>query len=381
MNVPKENPLVTAYVLGECDAREAASLEREMSESSEMANEVAEMQKISALLMRSLGSERLTLGAERIAQIKKSAQRPDADVILLSSHRRSRWQTMGVVLATAAVVTLGFFVLNRTSVQDAGIAKNQKSSNVTTPNIAAQSGGAEIVSNQDARSKVPLVVGNSSVAGLEKILVNEGRLPKANEVNLAELVAYPDYQMSPQMQAGEVGVMTELGPCPWRAEAVLVGVWLEAKEARLISLEMTINKKTVKSAKLLGYPENGAGDFLNDQNFQGKQCVLYEMVPHDLGKTEELFSLNLAVANGLGGAVEGFLPNKEMTQNWEDCSVAWRTAAVLAAFEKKLVLSDAESPSLQVLSARAAKISSETDDARARYALDLVALAAEIQPK
>lgn len=379
MNAPNENPLVTAYVLGECAAQEAAAFELEMSQNADLAAEVADFQNFSAFLKGNLGSERLTLGAERIAQIRKSAQRPDNELILLSNHRRSRWQTVGVILASAAVVTLGFFVLKETSVSGDTLAKNQAGIGSGETNVVAQSGNGQPAPQADR--PIPLQVGTSSVANLENILVNERRLPKAGELSLSELVAYPDYKISPQIQAGEVGVMTELGVCPWRSEAVLLGIWVEAQESHLMTLEINFNSKTVKSSQLLGVVENRESKIIDAQNFQGQHCFLYEIVLKNPAASENLFGLTLTVANESGSADEAFLPSSEISSSWENGSLAWRTAAVLASFEKTFRSENAHSPRLQIVSERATNLAQEWDDARARYVLDLVALAGEIETR
>ncbi len=379
MNATKENQLLTAYALGECSASEAAAMESALARDPELAAELASTRKTCALLEECLGDKPLTLGSERVAQIRKSGRRPDKDIIVMQNHRRSRWQTAAVVLASAALITLGFFILNRTSVDDPlakGASRKTGGIEKASSGVASRT-GAKLRDGAPESKKIELAVGSSSLAAMENVLVRESRLPEASEVNLAELLAYPDYETPPQFVRGGVAVSSETGPCPWREDAVLVAIWLESEAERNLSLEVKPNRAAVRSMKRVGAPEGGKAKLLEEQAFRGQRCLLYEIVPSQA--EGELFSLTLTVAVGQT-AEEGFLEGGKEVHIWQNASPAWRTAVTLAGFGKTLQGKTAALP-LAEWKKRAADLSSKSTDSRTRYVLDLISLAAEVNGK
>ncbi|MGE9268907.1 MAG: hypothetical protein ACQKBY_12495, partial [Verrucomicrobiales bacterium] len=184
-----DDPILTAYALGECNESETKRVEEAMSRDAGLASEVRQIRHLAALLREKEAGAALSLGPERHARIRQAAGGGDEKILVLASQRRNRWRNVAVVLSAAAVLTLAFVTFSRLSVED---PKGMAGGAGGTDSVAAgESGFGESTGSANEGSGFPLRVGDESVERLERLLVNENRLPEGTEIRLEELVAYP----------------------------------------------------------------------------------------------------------------------------------------------------------------------------------------------
>jgi anti-sigma factor RsiW len=104
MKITAEDPVLTAYALGELDEPTRASVKAAMAQDESLAREGEAITSLGGLLTQTFQGEGFSLGEERRAEILKAGRRPDADVLVLDHRKRSRRQSFMVVAGVAAVV-------------------------------------------------------------------------------------------------------------------------------------------------------------------------------------------------------------------------------------------------------------------------------------
>ena len=113
MKVTPDDPVLTAYVLGELEEKDRSSVERALSADEALREEETAISSLTGLLSATLGGEVLSLGEERIAEIHRAGKRPDSETLVLAHHKRSRRHSLVAVAGVAAAVVVGLVVLSQ----------------------------------------------------------------------------------------------------------------------------------------------------------------------------------------------------------------------------------------------------------------------------
>ena len=199
-------------------------------------------------------------------------------------------------------------------------------------------------SREQPTTAVPVMAGRTSFAWVERYLRERGELPPRDAVRLEELVNYPDYIEEGHAQVGGVSLSSELVPCPWNEECLLLVLLLqrvpgsEAHEEVFVNLE--IDEQRVGEYRLLGFAQpdglvvDAAGADASHPLAAGNSTyVFYEIRPGDTPFDETpLGQIAMKVSSGSGSPVYKNLDIPSIPDRWLDSSNSFRTAATVAAY-------------------------------------------------
>lgn len=381
MKIAPDDPVLTAYALGELEESKASEVAAALAADDGLACEYASITSLAGLLTDTLRGGDLSLGEERRAEILKSGQRPDADVLVLEHRKRSRRQSMMVVAGVAAVVVAGFVGLSKLgtshSVAPGGggeAANSGGSGGVAVPEKAG--GGENSVGVNPAIGSVnsiPIHIKSVDPTFVEKSLNKNGTLPGADRFKVQSWVNACQVSSAPKVTVGGVGVYSELGPCPWDPEASLLLINLRPPEGRKVSLEATLNfnPARVVSASLLGAKE-------------GEQTGISQAGVLEAAKTF-LYQVELKSGDGQVGSIdlkgaddsEGYLPIGSEPKEAGFVSTDFTVARTLAEFAMWGASAGRDPDKLESLASVARGLLSTVTDEQTRYALDMILLSEE----
>ncbi|MDP0490265.1 MAG: von Willebrand factor type A domain-containing protein [Verrucomicrobiota bacterium JB023] len=206
----------------------------------------------------------------------------------------------------------------------------------------------EYLSSSDAPSTVvPVMAGRTSFAWVERFLREQGQLPPRDAVRLEELVNYPDYKEEAGRRIGGVALTTELVPCPWNPDSLLLGILLQrepgSEKEEKVSVRLEVKENRVASYRLLGFarPDNeviASADASHPLAAGNSTYVFYEVKPTETPFNEApLGRVAMKVTSG-GTSVYEHLAMPSIPGRWLESSNSFRTAATVAAYA--LVLRD-----------------------------------------
>lgn len=201
----------------------------------------------------------------------------------------------------------------------------------------------EYLSTSDSpNTSVPVMAGRTSFAWVERFLRERGQLPPRDAVRLEELVNYPDYQERAGTQVGGVALTSELVPCPWNEDCLLLGLLLQrqpgSEETEKVAVQLEIDEERVAEYRLLGFAQPGgkiiAGADASHPLAAGNSTyVFYEIRPGDVPFDEvPLGQVALKVTGEVGAPVYRNLEVPAIPSRWLDSSQSFRTAATVAAY-------------------------------------------------
>lgn len=379
MKYTPDDPVLTAYVLGELDEAESASIASALENDESLQEEQLAISSLTGLLSETLGQESLSLGPDRIAEIHKAGQRPDSDVLVLEHRKRSRRQSVLVATGVAAVVVTGFVALSRMNVEQPGggaMTGNSSGGGAGEATPAGHSAAlpGDVKFPTDGVVQLPLNVSVGDPSFVARALHSTGKLPARDQFQIADWVNIGRIKLQPQLEVGNVGVYTEVGPCSWNPDHTLLLVNLRPLDGRKISMsaDLDFNPERVQSAKLLG----GAGDSKEDASRSGvlasSQTLLYELKL--LENEERMGVLNLKTLEG----ESGYLPMAGNSLDSNDPSVEFTTAEVLGGFARWAASEERELQELELLASEARSLLETVSDEPSRYALDMILQSEEI---
>lgn len=198
---------------------------------------------------------------------------------------------------------------------------------------------------------VPVMAGRTSFAWVERFLREKGELPPRDAVRLEELVNYPDYREDAQARVGGVALTSELVPCPWNENCLLLGLLLQrepgSSEKEQVAIQLEIDGERVAEYRLLGFAQPGGdivsatgGDASHPLAAGNSTYVFYEIRPGDVPfDSTPLGRVALKVSNSEGASpVYRNIEVPSIPGRWVESSDSFRTAATVAAYA--LVLRD-----------------------------------------
>lgn len=189
---------------------------------------------------------------------------------------------------------------------------------------------------------VPVMAGRTSFAWVERFLRERGQLPPRDAVRLEELVNYPDYQERAEAQVGGVALTSELVPCPWNEDSLLLGLLLQrqpgSEEREKVSVQLEIDEDRVAEYRLLGFAQPdgevvAGADASHPLAAGNSTYVFYEIRPGDVPFDEvPLGRVALKVTGDVGASIYRNLEVPAIPSRWLDSSDSFRTAATVAAY-------------------------------------------------
>lgn len=195
---------------------------------------------------------------------------------------------------------------------------------------------------ESSSTTVPVMAGRTSFAWVERFLRERGELPPRDAVRLEELVNYPDYRESAGVQVGGVALTSELVPCPWNEDCLLLGLLLQRQpgsaETEKVAVQLEIDEERVAEYRLLGFAQPD-GDVVEGADAShplaagNSTYVFYEIRPGDMPFDEvPLGQIALKVTGEVGAPVYRTLEVPAIPNRWLDSSNSFRTAATVAAY-------------------------------------------------
>lgn len=189
---------------------------------------------------------------------------------------------------------------------------------------------------------VPVMAGRTSFAWVERFLRERGELPPRDAVRLEELVNYPDYREHAEAQAGGVALTSELVPCPWNEDCLLLGLLLQRQpgsaEHEKVSVQLEIDEARVAEYRLLGFAQPdgdvvAGADASHPLAAGNSTYVFYEIRPGDVPFDEvPLGKVALKVTGEVGAPIFRNISVPSIPNRWLDSSNSFRTAATVAAY-------------------------------------------------
>ena len=191
-------------------------------------------------------------------------------------------------------------------------------------------------------TSVPVMAGRTSFVWVERYLRERGQLPPKDAVRLEELVNYPDYNENAEAQVGGVALTSELVPCPWNEDCLLLGLLLQrhpgTAETAKVSVQLEIDETRVAEYRLLGFAQPdgeviAGADASHPLAAGNSTYVFYEIRPEDVPFDETpLGKVALKVTDEVGAPVYRNLNVPAIPGRWLDSSNSFRTAATVAAY-------------------------------------------------
>jgi hypothetical protein len=385
MKMTPDNPVLTAFVLGELNEAESRAIAKSLDADRALAKEGAEIFNLAGLLEATLGADRFSLGGDRHEEIFKSGRRPDADVLVLDHRRRSRRQSFIAVAGVAAVVVAGFIGLSKLGVEAPGasgggsdVAGNASPDDLRiSAGDQAEPGDGVVTPSVNPSVSLPMNVGMAVPAMVEESLTRHKKLPEPGEFDVAAWVNLTQPTAGPKVVVGKVAAYTELGSCPWNPEHSLLMVNLRAVDEDKVPLkaELNLDPSRVKSAIMVGAGESANLVAEIGDQLEGSKTWLYEL--ELIVGDEKLGSINLEFVGADGETQSGYLPLASRPLLNRAVSNDFETARTLAAFALWGSKEDRNSERLVEIAHSARDLLMEVKDGNVRYALDAVLMAEE----
>jgi len=250
MKLHKEDPRLTAYLLGELPQEEATMVEDAAASDEALRAALRETEHLCGDLKSLLGGEQdrlLPIHRESIRKAAKEAAR-QGKIEILESHRTSRkiWQ---VPLAAAAVIGGGIFFLTMVPPTKHGGSKT-----VTTKADAtiSENPGIEAVPREGNVMRLPLEAGKRSLSLVTTAIRIEDKMPESSQVRIEELLnAFPLKAKGSAALWKGCTLAAEILPCPWQASGNLILVSVQG--ARDGDRKLSVELKSASPHRLIGY--------------------------------------------------------------------------------------------------------------------------------
>ena len=384
MKVIPDDPVLTAYVLGELEEKERSTVERALSADEALREEETAISSLTGLLSATLGGEVLSLGEERIAEIHRAGKRPDSETLVLAHHKRSRRHSLVAVAGVAAAVVVGLVVLSQFDVSGKNPVVGNEVGGTTSD------GGDAIVPAGDSPDlpgeyfpevagtvRIPLGVDRADASFVQRSLEKSGCLPERDRFLVADWIQLGAPATGDGTEFDGVAVWYELGPCSWNPSASLLMVRLDVTEGRPVevSASLTMNPSRVKVVRLVGGAGKDATTSAVSVTLEEARTFLYEL---DLEEGKgELGQLKIQA----GESPEQSLSLEGLLRNQSQLSSAFATAGILGDYARWGASEERDRERLVRLSQRAKALLEEVVYESTRYALDMILMSEEALEK
>lgn len=297
MKVTPNDPRLSAYVLGELSADEAAVIERAAAGDPAIKMSVRDLEKMSGFLINTFNQG---AGAELLPSQREAIRKAGRDaaslgrVVKLESPGRSWKRWLG---GFGAAATVAFAALLMSRVEPAGKSVDASGSGIVTDEIAllplpgpSVGGGAtqvagisapateqtrnlesrpgeflrEVARHLDRRplpdasklpatrelggfgggtgTRLPVVVGDSSLRWVSGWVLEKQELPPRNAVRVEELVNASSLPIAEFI--GDLGFTMETMRSPWNAKATLLAIQVKAGDVAVRDLELVCQSES-----------------------------------------------------------------------------------------------------------------------------------------
>lgn len=384
MKVTPDDPVLTAYVLGELEEKDRSSVERALSADEALREEETAISSLTGLLSATLGGEVLSLGEERIAEIHRAGKRPDSETLVLAHHKRSRRHSLVAVAGVAAAVVVGLVVLSQFDVSGKNPVVGNEVGGTTSD------GGDAIVPAGDSPDlpgeyspevagtvRIPLGVDRADASFVQRSLEKSDCLPERDRFLVADWIQLGAPATGDGTEFDGVAVWYELGPCSWNPSSSLLMVRLDVSEGRpvKVSASLTMNPSRVKVVRLVGGAGKDSTTSAVSVTLKEARTFLYEL---DLEEGKgELGQLKIQV----GESPEQSLSLEGVLRNQSQLSSAFATAGILGDYARWGASEERDRETLVRLSQRAKALLEEVVYESTRYALDMILMSEEALEK
>jgi hypothetical protein len=288
MKLTPDDPLLTAYALGELVAAEAASVEREIANDPALQLEIQRIQKFEQVLIHLARITPQTLLPEQQREILETAWQADQPTIKpLFSSITETLKTWFIPASAAAILTLATLILMRIP-DDKPVIASRKSAIAEKPlTEIAKTTSEPILARMAPRSsgnttdyptlRLPIQIADSSFEQISKTIRDERKLPTRDAVKAEEILNHfplrlngitaiarsgtnpwhPDNRES-GMTRYLATLTTEMMSCPWKPSATLLLISLRGNSQADCEVKLTFhaNAKNISRYKLLGFTSN-----------------------------------------------------------------------------------------------------------------------------
>jgi len=376
MKITPDDPALTAYALGELDASEAHAISEALKNDEALSREVELTSALGGLLSQSLGDEALTLGEDRVAEIMKAGQRPDAEVLVMEHRKRSRRQSVMAFVGVAAVVTLGFVGLSKFNISgklDSGSSSTDAASSGSGSGSGNGLGSGPGTGLGDGSGQDVVESASVDLSQIEMSLTNSQTLPSRDSFQVNSWVQMTPVTVDPQLRLGRVCVYAELGACSWNEDHALLLVNLQTEEGTRAWSNTTLNfSDRVVSALALSDAGQDLAKPIQSGGFGGAMTFLYEV---ELSQEEgPIGALRLNVQE----QPAGYLPLAGRVTSEEALSTDFETVRLLARYAKWGSSQDRDTNELAEMDKKARELLTSVTDEKSRYALDMILLSEEL---
>lgn len=304
MKLHPEDPRLTAFLLGELPAEEAAAVERAIADDPALQAAMREMETLKTLLSETLAPSAIRLLPHQRENIRTAVR---AQKKILRPLPSASWKRWGIPLAAAAVITLGIVIFHSKPKPQESAAANsapaESSSNVESPKVRllpapgpadrAKSTLATAKPNAPDNSDLPALLprsylaaadfptmelpvrsGKSSLDWIRKSILEKHELPHRNAVRLEEILNsfalrpagvtvvarqattqwHPDNRDT-GITTHAATIATETLACPWKPSASLVLVSIKGNPYSDCEIKAAFHaiKENVSRYRLLGF--------------------------------------------------------------------------------------------------------------------------------
>ncbi len=287
MKLEPDDPRLTAYVLGECPAGEAAEIARAIAADPALGIALREIETVERLLSATLSDGSRTLSPRQRGAILAAAREVDAEPITRMPERRRRHIASWLApLSAAALIVVGFYLfVPETAMEETADAATNESpqfpvSMLPTPGppdagAPRHSGGgapAAAASNADGHPALrprapvsashhpllplPIQSGRASLGWIREAILDRGKLPAADAVRPEEILNH--FRIRPvgatAIHKG-ITLTVETIACPWKPSASLAVVALRGAREGVNEVTITWHADTeaVWRYRLIGH--------------------------------------------------------------------------------------------------------------------------------
>jgi hypothetical protein len=300
MKLPPEDSQLTAYVLGEIEPDEAASIESAAAEDPNLRQKIHEIKDIQRFLKERLAKPDEQLHPRQYENVKRNArmQKPATEKLSLAAWK-DRLLSWFIPAAAIAVITFTTFVLMHMSAKNSppivkptnvGVEIAQSSIQTQAPAVTPEP--APLLSSfahpgfltaKDCPViEIPIITGCSKISELEKIVLVENKFPKNEEITVEEIInSFPlrlngvssiarDQNNLWHPDDREKGksshfatLSTEMIACPWRPSSTLLLISIRANTFKDCDIKISFqpNPENVSRYRLLGFTSTSGRTF------------------------------------------------------------------------------------------------------------------------
>ena len=297
MHLHPDDPRLTALLLDELPADEAAALHQALAQDPALRTAQDEMESLRNDLTQSLTPETLSLWPHQRQAIRDAARHSATAANLAAHIRHNPWHPWLAALAAAAAIILAFLLFAPSSglrkqgspSQTAAVARDHPPALLEPPQPAEATRPADLLAERSAPSShgnrpvapadcpmlaLPVQAGHAGWASLRACLRTERQLPPASAVRLEEILnsfdlhpngltvvaRQPESHWHPDdRESGATThaatLATETLACPWKPSASLVLISMRGNPFSDSHVQAVLrpNPATVHHVRLLGF--------------------------------------------------------------------------------------------------------------------------------